>query len=454
MGSRGLEALLLLAAGVSCAALAVLLLRHWPRGAVLLWAPTVAFVPYWLGPTVKVFLPPTTLVAVVIVLALLPVADFRWHPVDALLSLLLVGFALASLVGMSTLSVGFTLMAEWLPAYVVGRLLASAMSLRRIYGTVAAVLTVAAILALLEFATGWNPFVRLSMGNSQFAAWGELQARGGVFRAEGGFGHSIALGASLAIGVPLAMASRAREAVKLGMVAALLAATVVTFSRIGMVCAVLALLLSVIFLREGLSRRGRALFVTMLTVAAAAALPLVDSVFEAAGSEAANSAAYRSDLLSTVGDMNPIGLASSFVRTPTGEVVFSNFRSIDSQMILLGLTFGWLSLLLVAGLLAAAVIVVLRGQGSAPTIAIVAQIPAFMAVALITQYAALVWFLAGLAVTSQVAARRRAVETSTDRRDSPAVQDPQSTVVQLPACVGGYGIGTATERTPWTPSTT
>ena len=49
-----------------------------------------------------------------------------------------------------------------------------------------------------------------------------------------------------------------------------------------------------------------------------------------------------------------------------------------------------------------AILLVLTGRGSAATIAVVAQIPAFATVALITQYSIFVWFIIGLAVTSQL----------------------------------------------------
>jgi hypothetical protein len=48
------------------------------------------------------------------------------------------------------------------------------------------------------------------------------------------------------------------------------------------------------------------------------------------------------------------------------------------------------------------------GRATAPTVALVAQIPAFATVALITQYSTFTWFVAGLAVFSQSVDGRRA----------------------------------------------
>jgi hypothetical protein len=59
-------------------------------------------------------------------------------------------------------------------------------------------------------------------------------------------------------------------------------------------------------------------------------------------------------------------------------------------------------LIIVITLLSIAVVLLVRGRATAPTIAIVAQIPALAAVALITQYAVFVCFMGGLAVACQM----------------------------------------------------
>lgn len=59
------------------------------------------------------------------------------------------------------------------------------------------VITATAVLAVpwtvLEGATGWNPFQALSVGGADSEVWGTGQTRLGADRAEGAFGHSIAL---------------------------------------------------------------------------------------------------------------------------------------------------------------------------------------------------------------------------------------------------------------------
>ncbi|WP_426625428.1 hypothetical protein ACPPVW_05030 [Leifsonia sp. McL0607] len=130
--------------------------------------------------------------------------------------------------------------------------------------------------------------------------------------------------------------------------------------------------------------------------------PLVIAVFDEAGSEATDSANYRGDLTQLFGTMNPIGVASSAEKNSAGTLYFGNFRSIDSQLILTGLTNGVIVLAAVVAALVFGILLVLRGKATAATVALVAQIPAFATVALITQYSIFVWFVAGLAATTQL----------------------------------------------------
>ena len=72
----------------------------------------------------------------------------------------------------------------------------------------------------------------------------------------------------------------------------------------------------------------------------------------------------------------------------------------------MGLTYGWVPLACVLAMLLAGVGCLLTGRATAPTIALLAQVPAFATVALITQYSTFTWFVAGLAVFSQATLRR------------------------------------------------
>jgi hypothetical protein len=137
-------------------------------------------------------------------------------------------------------------------------------------------------------------------------------------------------------------------------------------------------------------------------------------VFAAAGSEATNSADYRLELLHLLPALQPFGWASSAYQLASGQVVLANvpssdglLHSIDNGLLLVGLSYGWVPMLVVLLGLVVALGCLFSGRVTAPTIALLAQIPAFATVALITQYSTFTWFVAGLAVFSQSVTPRR-----------------------------------------------
>jgi hypothetical protein len=402
------DSLIRLAGAAVLGALAFVVMRRSPRLAVAAWLAVVCAVPVWSGIEVGVYFEPQVLMGLVVAAALVTVR--RGDEVRLTIGdVVMVAFVTSALVpvalGGATLDGVFVLLAQWSGAYVLGRLVGIRLPLPWVYGAVAVAFSCVAALAVVEFGTGWNPFLSFPGSGSLHATWASIQYRGGLPRTEGAFGHSIALGGSLALALPLALAAPFRAGLRLGMATLLLVACAVTFSRIGLGTAVLGVLLTVAFLRTGLSARSRALLAAGLVVAGAAVTPFVLRVFEAAGDEAADSAGYRARLLGLLSEVQVLGISPSHYRLPTGEAFFGSFRSIDSSFVLVGLTYGWIPLacLLTGAVLALAV--VLSGRATPPTIALVAQLPAVATVALITQYSGWMWFLAGLAVASQAAGR-------------------------------------------------
>ncbi len=394
--------------GVVLAVLVFLVLRTSAKLALAFWLAIMGLVPVWVGVAFgfggNFFLPLASVAAILVVASLLPLRGVRLSISDGLVVLLIVVGATALLTDDSgiALSFLFTLTAYFTVGYILGRTAPARIDLGWLYGAIGVTFTIVAGLAILEFATRWNLFVNLPANNSAYLAWGQLQERAGLLRAEGAFGHSIALGSAFAIAIPLTIASRFRFPIRGAMVLVMLAATVVTFSRIGMIGALLGLVLSVLFLRESFPQRMRIVLATIVTIVSLGLFPIVATVFNDAGTEASGSAAYRGDLLSLLGDMNLVGLSDSARRAADGQVYFGTFRSIDSQLILTGLSSGTLALVAVLIALLWALILVLRRRASAATIAFVAQVPALATVALITQYSILVGFVAGLAVASQL----------------------------------------------------
>lgn len=396
--------------GAAAAVLLFLILRRSARLSVAVWIGALCFVPIWLGIGVgfngNLFLPGVSAVGLVVIAALLPTPDFRLTPADLFMIVLLV-IGVTGLFGANpSIAYGtlITTITYFAIGYVVGRIAGLRVSAGWISGAIAIAFTVVAVFAIVEFVTTVNPFVLLHSSNGLYATWGTIQFRGGVPRSEAAFGHSIALASSLALAIPFTVSAPFRLWVRLVMVAAMLAGCVVSFSRIGMVCAALGLILSVVFLKE-ISSKMRAVTLAILVVIVAVAAPFVTTVFDTAGTEASGSASYRGDLISLVGSMNLVGVADSAQRDSTGTLHFAHFVSIDSQLVLTGLTNGLVALIAACIALLGAVWTVLRGRAVPATIAIVAQIPALATVALITQYSIFLFAVAGLAASGQWAAR-------------------------------------------------
>jgi hypothetical protein len=407
--------------GIVAAALLLIVLRHSAKASVVLWLVTLCLVPIWIGVGVgfngNLFLPAVSAIGLVVIAALLPAPGFHPVAMDAFL-LIFLAIGVAGLFGPNS-SIAFgtliTMVSYFTIGYIVGRLTGLRVPAGWLSGAIAIAFTVVGLFAVAEFVTHFNPFVLIHASNGLYSAWGTIQVRGGVPRAEAAFGHSIALGSSLALAVPFAIAAPFSLWLRIGMVAVMLAGCVVSFSRTAMLCAAIALVLSVFFSRD-ISTKARAITLSLLIAACIAATPLVLSVFDSAGTEATGSADYRGNLLSLLGSMNPIGVADSAQKDSAGTLHFAHFVSIDSQLVLTGLTNGILAMLLACVALVAAIWTVLRGRAVPATIAIVAQIPALATVALITQYSIFLFAVAGIAASGQwlaKAARMRAAEEST-----------------------------------------
>lgn len=391
----GLLALLLVFVGV----------QRSPKAALLLWLLVICFVPVWIGRTVYAYFPAFVIVGLLVAVGLLPsLKRVRWTVVDILLGGVALLVVAEYALGLTTRTATFDLVLAWGGAFALARVLPAVLDPHWIYGAAAVFFGLVAVLAIGEFVASYNPFTTLLANSSAtYATWGPLQVRGSVTRAEGAFGHSIALGSSLGIAAALTLGSRLRPVLKTGLLLTLALASVLTFSRTGMLTVGLSVVLGCVFLRD-LSSRYRWGLLAGTAAAAAVAFASVRDVLLSSGTEATGSALYRSDLLQLVGYIQPLGLARNFNVSTTSEVSIGEFGSIDNAMLLFGLTYGWIPAVLVVVAFAAAVVVTLRRRATPPVIAVVAQLPAFVTVALITQYEAVAWFAIGLAVSTQVLA--------------------------------------------------
>lgn len=415
MGDSGLGTVAFSLLGVLALVSAILLFRITPRAAFVVWCLVLFFVPVWIGAQVGVFFAAISLVTIAGIAANIMRMRFALPDiaVAAFVGLGIILFA----VGQVSLSAIVTAVVEWVVPYVWGRIVVSRVPAGFIFKVVAACATFAAVLALIEFASGRNLFVDLPALGPSYSVWAPLQYRGGLLRAEGAFGHSIALGASLAVSTAFVLAAAWRTRTQILMLAVIAGATVVTFSRIGLITEVITVALCVVLLHR-LRTPTRIAVVVVAAVAALVVVPFVSDVFLEAGAEAGGSAAYRLDLFELVPQLKPFGSSDDWSAvTANGTYLGAFAATVDNALLLIALRFGVVpTLLLVLLLVAGIVSVVVPHRATAASIGLAAQIPALFSVALITQYGMFLWFIGGLAV-SLAQSRDRAVPHPEVSRD-------------------------------------
>ncbi len=390
-------ALALSAAGL--AVIAVLLLVGRPKIGFALWLCILCFVPEWVQAPLPIGLQPSVVLGALILVTLIGKGRPRWAWSD----LLIAAFFLFVVVGVSVGTVYtaplFYWLTTWGAGYVLGRVFGFALKPGDVAQIILPVFVVVALLALAEAAAGWNPWAQLAFPNADYRTWAPLQFRAGRLRAEGAFGHSIALGASLGLATPFVLISRYRVAVRVGSALILVLAAFATLSRTGMLTVLLSLALSILFLARQVGRRTRAALLLSVVVLGSFLVPRLSDTLEEASTEASGSADYRVQLLRLVPSMQMLGRASGFSVDRSGRPTYSGFQSIDNAVIGLGLTAGILPAVLLLLALALAVAALVTGRANVATVAVVGQIPALVTVSLITQYSVFFWVVAGLAAT-------------------------------------------------------
>lgn len=424
------DALTSLALMLGLGVLAVLVIREHPRAGAAAWLASVCLVPVWIGATAGVYLTAHILVALGVLFALslqvrrpnpivgqpvplgrqpVPVGR-KPDPVgrqtvwlDAAALAFFAACALGIVTGRWSWPVLFAVLSVWVLGYAFGRILPGWTGLEWLRAAIAVALAGVAALAVIEALAAWNPFVGISQPNSLYAVWGPIQVRGGEARVEGAFGHSIALGCSLALAIPFAMAARLNLLLRICMVALMGAAIAMTLSRIALISAAVAVVLTLVFGR--LARRERAWFGAVAGIGALAILPMISTVMSRAGDEASQSSAYRGALATLVPDIDILGEAANSYTSPSGEHFWGRYTSVDSALLLVGLHFGWIALGLLLLMLVGALASLRLRRTPPEVIALIALTPAYLSVALITQYAMLVWFVVGMAAHAMSGSR-------------------------------------------------
>lgn len=395
---------LLLVVGALGAAL-TLVVHARPRAGYGLYLAVLCLVPPWVAVPVGVLVTPLMAIGLAIIVATWAGSEIRLLTYDVVTAVVIGSVAVSFLLGYVTLTQAYAAIVGWGLPYLVGRL-GTRVGTDWLSTCIAVVFFVVAVLAVVEFVGRRNWFVEIHFPNSMYEGWAGIRYRGGMPRVEGAFGNSIALGACLAMAVPFVWVSRLRPVVKAVVILTLAAAAVMTFSRIGMLSVVLGVVLCVTLLGGRVSRGFRIATASLLVVGVAIAAPLAMDVFTSAGDEAQGSAEYRGDLLSLVPTMTWLGQSSASARDAAGTQSFGSFESIDSAIILVGLTYGLIPLALLLVSAVAAVVAVVRGHRGPAMVAVLAILPGLTSVAFITQFTTFFWFVVGLAVAQHHQERR------------------------------------------------
>jgi hypothetical protein len=411
-------AVMLVLVGLAVAFVAVVRAR--PGAGLVAYVASIGLVPVWIGVQVGVFVGAATAVGVGVLAALWRGSGIRLTVWDGLIVFAVGVTVVTWLAGYGDMAGAYGAATSWLVPYLVGRVLVARLGSRAVAACVALVFLVVATLAVVEAATGQNLFVRMAMANPLYTQWGGIRMRGGLPRAEGAFGHAIPLGASLALAVPFVWSSRLRPALRALTLVLVGVAAVVTYSRIGMLSTVLALVLCVVALGRHASRSFRGWTVVALVVGAALAARTALAVFAEAGDEASGSADYRENLWSLLPSVDVLGRSSAAFTDASGSGGWGDFRSIDNAVLMTGLTYGSLVVVLLLVMGAGALVGLVRGPRTPGGVAVVALLPGLTSVAFITQFTAFFWFVAGVAVAQAVAVPAARRHAAADGDDTPA----------------------------------
>jgi hypothetical protein len=224
-------------------------------------------------------------------------------------------------------------------------------------------------------------------------------------RSEWAFGHSLALGGSLALAIPFILGSTFGRSTKAVMLALTLAGIVATLSRASLIASIVTLLLcSIAYFAKPTVR----ITMAVITCAAVALIPERLNTFAlGVTSEEQQSTAYRSYLYQTVPSELPRFGKSDLLTFTSSGVQFGRFPSIDSAFLWIAVNFGWIILAILLIPLAFMAVRLIAGTASIAEVALLGQLPMLATTALITQWQGFLFFVAGFAVQMAVITTRR-----------------------------------------------
>ena len=387
-----------------------------PRVAFVVWLLSIAMVPEWVGVNSLIAVPVYCLVAFAVLAASVAKSRARFTSFDAYFAAFLCLALLASLYSGTNKALWAEMAIRWGLPFFAGRIIVGATGVRFAANAIAAVLGIVGALACVELLLVWHPFVTwdFSSNPQAFQAWHSIQVRGGRDRSEWAFGHSIALGGSLALGIPFVAISTYQRLVKFVLLAAIMAGILATDSRAALLSAVLSGVLCLsYFLRGSFVRAFGLIFTSMAVLFTLSPYgALLQTWARGQSDEERVSARYRDQLYAQYFD----GIAW-FGRS--NAVDSRSIPSIDSAILRTGLEFGWVIVVLALIPLVLSVIRLVAGRATIAEVAIVGQIPLFLTVALITQYQSVVFLAVSIAVSELLNNRQNEVPREPALSESP-----------------------------------
>ena len=409
----------LLAVAAAAAGLLVAALWRRPRLALVTWLVSVAMVPHWIGFSAIFFVPVQSAIALLAIVAIGGSMGFKLSAFDVYFAAIIGIAVVVVLLGGGSQQFSVDLILQWVLPYVMARVVVPATGVHFALNAVAIIFAIVGGLAVIEFLLSWHPYVGWTTNSLLYKNWGSIQIRGGLDRSEWAFGHSIALGGSLALAIPFVVTSTFGRSWKVLMLIVIFAGTVSTLSRGAIIAALFTLLLcSLIYGRHSL----RAVLVITTCVALAVFPDRLREFAYGGTSETQLSAGHRGDLYSTL-----LPILSPFGRSD--DLALTRYLSVDSAFLYIGIYFGWVMAVMLLIPLAVVAIRLISGKASGLEAGLLGHLPLLLTVALITQYQSFLFFVAGfaalLATTGKLKPRPEdnATDLKTDGADELLVAD-------------------------------
>lgn len=255
------------------------------------------------------------------------------------------------------------------------------------------VMVIVALWGIIEVIT--RQHIWATWAPSAFHHWGDIQGRAGWDRSEAGFGHSIAYGACVVMAIPFA-----RNLTKHATLAQVILAlgAIVSLSRGPMLALVLTFGLSAFAAVRGQRRVGTMVLFAMSMIGIAVAFNVLYAD-ENAGDVQLSGEQRAIQLERAVPAIKWIGASAGVQVDQTGRLQSATVDVIDNTLLRLAANFGWIVAVLVLVPILYAVVRFVRREMTPASLALIGQIPVLAVTSLITQWQAILFLVAGLAIT-------------------------------------------------------